>query len=248
MTDEAKPLNLVMPGRSLSAGRGWSWIMGGWSFFTAAPLMWIVFIIALVIGSVVFQFFPIVGSLAWQVLSPVLSAGLVLGCRSLETSGELELEHLFAGFRTNFGQLVVLGLLYVGGGLLILGVMFAFVGSAIVMAVIHGDADALAQAFAISAPLVVGSFISLILAGLLLSAYWFAPALVVMHGVAPAKAMMASLGATFRNVGPFLVYGLVMFFFLIVAMIPLGLGMLVWAPVMIASGYFSYREVFTEGA
>jgi uncharacterized membrane protein len=60
--------------------------------------------------------------------------------------------------------------------------------------------------------------------------------------------MQASLGATFRNVIPFLVYGLVMFFFLIVAVIPFGLGMLVWIPVMVASGYLSYRGVFTEGA
>jgi uncharacterized membrane protein len=248
MSDEAQPLNLVMPGRSLSAGHGWSWVRGGWSFFTAAPLMWIVFIVVLVILSLVFHFFPIIGSLAWQVFSPVISAGLVVGCRSLETSGELEIEHLFAGFKSNFGQLIVLGLLYVLGGLIILGVLFGFVGTAIVMALVNNDADALVQAFAITTPLLVGGFIALILAALLLSAYWFAPALVMMHGVSPAKAMVASLGATFRNVGPFLVYGLVMGFFLVVAMIPLGLGLAVWAPVMIASGYFSYREVFTEGA
>ena len=244
--DEAQPLNLVMPGRSLPAGSGWSWIRGGWSFFTAAPGMWIVFIILLAIGSVVFNFIPILGSLAWQVLSPVIGGGLVVGCRSIETSGELELEHLFAGLKTNFANLLVLGLLYVTGGLLILGVIFAFVGTAIVMAVLNGDADALMQAFAITTPLLVGSFIALVMAGLLLAAYWFAPALVVMHGVAPLKAMQASLGATFRNVGPFLVYGLAMFFFLIIAAIPFGLGMLVWIPVMVASGYFSYREVFTE--
>jgi len=248
MSDEAQPLGLVMPGRSLPAGRGWTWVRGGWSFFTAAPLMWMVFIVVLVIASVVFHFFPIIGSLAWQVFMPVISAGLVVGCRSLETSGELELEHLFAGFRMNFGNLILLGLLYLLGELVILGVMFGFVGTSIVMAVLNNDAEALTQALAITTPLVVGSFISLILAALLVSAYWFAPALVAMNGVPPAKAMVASLGATFRNVGPFLVYGLVMFFFLIVAMIPFGLGILVWLPVMIASGYFSYREVFTEGA
>jgi uncharacterized membrane protein len=247
MSEEAQPLNLVMPGRSLSAGSGWSWIRGGWSFFTAAPLMWIVFMIVLVVCSLVVQFIPIVGSFAWQVISPAISAGLVIGCRSLETSGELELEHLVAGFKTHFGQLIVLGLLYVLGGLIILGVMAACVGTAIVMAVLNGDADALMQAFAITTPLLVGGFISLILAALLLASYWFAPALVVMHGMAPSKAMLASLGATFRNVGPFLVYGLVMFFFLMLALLPFGLGMLIWVPVTIASGYFSYREVFTEG-
>jgi uncharacterized membrane protein len=247
MSDDVQAPGLVMPGRSLSAGHGWAWVRGGWSFFTAAPAMWIVFLVVLIVCSVVFHFIPLIGSLAWHVLSPVVSAGLVIGCRSLETKGELELEHLFAGFRTNFTGLLVLGLLYVLGELLILGVMFAFVGTSLVMALINGDGDALVQAFAFTMPLLAGGLISFILAGLLLSAYWFAPALVVMHGVAPAKAMLASLGATFRNIGPFLVYGLAMLFFLVLAMIPLGLGLLAWAPVMVASGYFSYREVFTEG-
>ena len=132
--DEAQPLNLVMPGRSLPSGSGWSWIKGGWALFAAAPLMWIVFIVVLVICSVVFNFVPILGSLAWQVLSPVIGAGLVIGCRSLETSGELELEHLFAGFKTNLANLLILGALYVLGGLIILGIMVAFVGTSIVMA------------------------------------------------------------------------------------------------------------------
>jgi len=246
--DEAQPLNLVMPGRSLPSGSGWSWIKGGWALFAAAPLMWIVFIVVLVICSVVFNSIPILGSLAWQVLSPVIGAGLVIGCRSLETSGELELEHLFAGFKTNLANLLILGALYVLGGLIILGIMVAFVGTSIVMAALNGDADALMQVFVITTPLLVGGLVCVILACLLLAAYWFAPALVVMHGVAPLKAMQASLGATFRNVIPFLVYGLVMFFFLIVAVIPFGLGMLVWIPVMVASCYLSYRGVFTEGA
>ena len=246
MSEEAQPLNLVMPGRSLSAGSGWSWIQGGWSFFIAAPGMWIVMMIMLVVGAVVFSVIPLIGSFAWQVVSPVLSAGLVVGCRSLETSGELEIEHLFAGFKANFGSLLVLGLLYVLGGIAILGVMFASVGSAILAALMSGDSEAMMQAFAITTPLIIGVFVSIILAALLLSAAWFAPALVVMHNVNPVKAMLASMGATFRNVGPFLIYGLVMLFFAIIAMIPFGLGMLVWVPVTVASGYFSYREVFTE--
>jgi hypothetical protein len=88
--ENEQALGLVMPGRSLSASHGWSWVRGGWSFFIAAPLVWMVFIVVLVIVSLVFHFIPIIGSLAWQVLSPVISAGLVIGCRSLETSGELD--------------------------------------------------------------------------------------------------------------------------------------------------------------
>jgi uncharacterized membrane protein len=49
-----------------------------------------------------------------------------------------------------------------------------------------------------------------------------------------------------RNFVPFLVYGIVMLFFALLAAIPFGLGYLVWVPVTMASLYVSYRQIFTE--
>jgi uncharacterized membrane protein len=46
---------------------------------------------------------------------------------------------------------------------------------------------------------------------------------------------------------PFLVWGIVMTLAGIVAVIPFGLGLLVWLPVAIASTYIAYRDIFTEG-
>ena len=83
MSEEAQPLNLVMPGRSLSAGSGWSWIQGGWSFFIAAPGMWIVMMIMLVVGAVVFSVIPLIGSFAWQVVSPVFEGKSMLESQRL---------------------------------------------------------------------------------------------------------------------------------------------------------------------
>jgi uncharacterized membrane protein len=52
-----------------------------------------------------------------------------------------------------------------------------------------------------------------------------------------------------RNIIPFLVYGIVMMLLAIVAVIPFGLGMLVWVPLAITSTYTSYRAIFTaDGA
>jgi uncharacterized membrane protein len=58
--------------------------------------------------------------------------------------------------------------------------------------------------------------------------------------------MKESFFACFRNFVPMLVYGLVMTALAIAAVIPLGLGFLVWVPVLIATTYTSYRSVFTE--
>ncbi len=80
----------------------------------------------------------------------------------------------------------------------------------------------------------------------LLMAYWFAPALVIMHGMGAVAAMKASFGACLRNFIPFLIYGIVMMVLVVVAMIPFGLGLLVWIPLSFTSTYAAYRDMFTE--
>jgi uncharacterized membrane protein len=199
---------------------------------------WVVFVVA---------FLCLIGTIAANVLSPVLAGGVYLGCRSLETGGELELEHLFSGFRRHFGDLVVIGVAYLLGGIAIVLVFAMFAGMSIVSAMLAGNQnDALAALTAASVPLAIGALVATALSVPLMAAYWFAPMLVMLNDVKPLEAMKASLVACFRNFLPFLVYGIVMLLLAIVAVIPLGLGMFVWAPLLVASMYASYRGVFTE--
>jgi len=240
-------LKLVVPGRGVPLGSGVSWIGAGWRLFVRSPVMWIVAILILFVIAIVMGFVPFIGSLAFQVLNPVFAAGLVIACRSLEQGGEFELEHLFAGFKSRFGNLLVVGLLVVVGWVAIFFVCMAFVGFGVLGAILSGDPENVRAT-------ILNSGLSIALAGLvalalsvpLLMLYWFAPALVVMHGMTPIDAMKASFGACLRNVFPFLVYGIVMMLLAIVAAIPLGLGMLVWVPLAITSTYASYREIFTD--
>jgi uncharacterized membrane protein len=255
-TTEAKPaeafdegLRLVLPGRGLPAGAGWDWVARGWKLFVAAPLMWVVSIVVLFVLAIVMAFVPIIGSIAFQMLQAVFAGGFVVACRSLERGGEFELEHLFAGFSKRFVPLLVVGLVFMLAVLGLLLVVFAFAGLSILGAIMSGDSDAIAAAAMGSA--IVAMLASLVVLAALvpmLAAYWFAPALVMMHDMAPIAAMKASFFACFRNFVPFLLYGLVMLVGMIVAMIPFGLGMLVWVPVAIASTYVAYRQVFTDEA
>jgi uncharacterized membrane protein len=75
-------------------------------------------------------------------------------------------------------------------------------------------------------------------------ATWFAPALIVSHDLAPAAALKASFYACLKNWLPFLVYGVVLLVLGLAAAIPLGLGYLVLVPVLVASVYTSYRDIF----
>jgi uncharacterized membrane protein len=243
-------LNLVLPGRSLSAGAGWEWIAGGWRLFLRAPLMWIIALIIIFVAFVAIGIVPILGAIAVQLLQPVASAGLIIAAHSLERGGNFELEHLFAGFKKNFANLVVVGLLFLAGGVLIMLVFFALlamtVGTAVLGAFASGNSDQVAAAAGASILMVlVGVLVMMALLVPLLAAYWFAPALVMMHDMKPMAAMRESFFACMRNFVPFLVYGLVVFVLAIVAAIPFGLGYLVLVPVMLASTYVAYRQIFT---
>jgi len=242
-------LRLVMPGRHVDAGRGASWIGEGWRLFVRAPLMWIISIVVLFIVAIVMNFIPILGGIVFQVLQIVFWAGFIAACRSLEKGGEFELEHLMAGFKRNFGSLVLVSIIFMVLGLMIAAVYFGLIGFSVMGAALSGDAEAVQRALLNSIGLaVVGALIAFAIAVPVFAAMWFAPALIFMHGVPPLEAMKASLGASFRNFIPFLVYGVIMFVLAIVAMIPFGLGMLVYVPLTIASAYASYRDIFTEEA
>jgi uncharacterized membrane protein len=80
----------------------------------------------------------------------------------------------------------------------------------------------------------------------LMMALWFAPALVVFHERGPVEAMKESFVGCLKNIVPFLVYGLVGLVFAILASIPVGLGWLLLGPVLIASLYASYRDIYLE--
>ena len=75
-------------------------------------------------------------------------------------------------------------------------------------------------------------------------ALWFAPALVVLHEESAMNAMVASFKGCLQNLIPFLLYGLVGLVLTIIATIPLMLGWLILIPMITASIYISYKDIF----
>ena len=240
-------LELVVPGKVLPAGAGMDWIGRGWALFARSPLMWIVSLVIMFLCAIVLAFIPFLGTIAFQVAQAVFVGGYVAACRHIERGGEFELEHLFAGFKVRFVPLLIVGLIFLAVSLGIMLLFFLAVGLSLLPAFLSGDPSVMSAAMA-------GSLIGLALASLvmmalfvpLMAAYWFAPALVMMHDMAPIEAMKASFFACFRNFVPFLVYSIVMTITLVLAVLPFFLGLLVWVPVAIASTYVAYRQIFTN--
>ncbi len=241
------PATLVMPARRVRAAAGVDWVADGWRLFRKASLMWIAFLILFFLIHLGLGLVPWVGMWIGNLLSPILMGGIALGCRSLETGGDLELEHLLAGFRRNTGLLLAIGVVYVAGELVLMGVFSLFAGAPFLWAIVSGDEAAIVNLLPEDLlPLALGALVTLALALPLMAAYWFAPPLAMLHDIPALPAMKESLVACLRNFVPMLVYGLVMLALLVAAAIPIGLGLFVWAPLLMATTYTSYRSVFTE--
>lgn len=237
--------DLIENGQRVPVGNGVAWIGRGWTLFRMAPGTWIGISVVLMIIVVALSAVPILNLLSSLVM-PIFAGGMMLGCKALEDGDALEFSHLFAGFRVNTGNLVLVGVLYLVGAVVIfgtVGVMSALLlGGAAAMG--GGDAEPFGAMMAVPFMLMVLVAMALFLP--LIMAFWFAPALVVLHDVPAFPAMRMSFFACLKNFLPFLLYGIVLTVLAVIATLPLLLGWLVLSPVMWASMYASYRDMFVQ--
>ena len=244
VADTAAPVqgDFVPGGRVLPAGRGWAWIADGWSLFKRQPAMWMGIAVLLAIIFIVLAFIPLLGSLAAVVLAPVFGAGLVIGSRSIDEGGTLEVAHLFAGFRERFGTLASVGLVYLGASVAI-ALVVGIVTGAGVWSLVGAGADPAAIGAA-GATVLLAFLVMMALMLPVVMAVWFAAPLVVFHELGAGEAMKQSFVACLRNIMPFLVYGVIALLLGMLASLPFALGWLVLGPVLGGSLYTSYRDIF----
>ena len=231
--------------KTVPISRGLDWITEGFGLFRLNPLIWIVMLIIFLAIVMLLALIPFIGAIATLLLQPVLIGGMLLGCRSLEQGQELRIDHLFVGFRQNTNALVMVGLISGAGYFLVGLVILLVVGGGLGLSALGGynDLPALAMGGAMFAYIFSG-LIGLALTIPIAMASWFAPALVVFDNMQAWDAMKTSFSACLSNMLPFLLYGIIALMLTVLAMIPFGLGLLVLGPVLIASVYTGYRDIF----
>jgi uncharacterized membrane protein len=242
-------VDFLPEGRVVPAGNAFQWLGRGWGLFTQQPGIWIAIVVLFAALTIVVNFVPLIGGLVALLFGPVLVGGLMMGCRGLERGEPLEIGHLFAGFRRNTGQLVLIGVVTLVAWLAILLLMFAIAGTSLAVFGMGGMGAPGQQA---ASGLAAGGAIFAGLLGLALAipmymALWFATPLVALSNLDTLSAVRRSFFGCLRNIVPFLLYALVLFLLAIVATIPIGLGWLVLGPVLIASVYAGYRDIFFAG-
>jgi len=233
---------------SVPFGHGWTWLARGFWHLRQNPGVWILALLAWVGMSLVLSLVPLVGSIVVTMISPVIVAGFMIGADAQQQGDDFEFACLFAGFSRNAGQLLLVGLLYLVGMIVIGVIVFAmlvgtFAGLGGMGALETGD-PAIAAAVLTSPTLLLASLVGFAIAVPLLMAYWFAPPLVALSDLSALSAMRLSFVGCLKNILPFLLYGLAGMLLVIVGALPFGLGLLIVLPMIMASIYTGYRDIY----
>lgn len=233
--------SFIPNGRTVGIGRGANWLGTGWEMFRQSAGTWIGLIVIWVVLIMISSLIPLV-NLFNMILGTLLAGGLMIACHNQRREGSLNIGDLFAGFSEHFVPLLVLGLLGMVAYFIAAIPMIVVMGGAF-FALLTGASNGINPAM-LGIPLLLGLLLFLALLIPVMAAMWFAPALVVISKCSPVEALKRSFFGCLRNFLPFLLWGLLIMVLLILGAIPLGLGLLVAVPMLWASTYAAFRDIY----
>lgn len=250
-----------MQARIVTAAHGAGWLATGWRLFRVAPLAWLAATLAYWFVVSALSLVPLLGGAVALALMPAFTVGFMSLARAAEHGATLDLRLLFDGFRHRPGPQLALGAVYFLGLAAVLAASVLADDGQLARWVLGGrrpgaeavEGDALFAAATVAA-----------LAYLpVMAAFWFAPPLVAWHSAGVAKALFFSFFACVMNWRALAVYGvlvalatlalpLVVLNALLLAAggeprlvtALLGAFVVVVLPILFASFYASYRDVF----
>lgn len=152
---------------------------------------------------------PVIGFLLALVFMPAATLGLMVASRDADAGRKARPAALFAAFRAGPAytrQMLLLGVLYAGSFVVMLGISALFDGGAFAMGYVSGNRSA-GDMF--NDPAVkIAMWVTLLLYMPLSMLFWHAPALVFWYRISPPKSLFFSFVACVRNTGAFTVYAL----------------------------------------
>lgn len=245
-----------MQANQLPTHRGWHWLRDGLLLWRRSPALLSFLAFGYLLSLLVISIFPLIGQPIASLLMPILSLGVLNGCKAIDAGRKVGPEVLFSGFKRNVQSLITIGGIYLVGSLLVLGLTALVDGGGLLSAMTGGMSEADTN----EASLPVALLFAIALSTPVVMAYWFAPVLAGWWDLNAPKAMFFSFYACLRNWRPFLAYAIaLMVFGALVPGIIIGvIGLisptfatiltvplpLILVPVIFASFYTSARDVF----
>ncbi len=227
------------------AGSATAWLGRSYWHFKQNPFAWIGALIIFIVLSMGLSFVPVIGALAVNLLSPVIMAGFSIGAQEQDNGGDFRIGHLFAGFSQNFGALVMVGVFYLLFIILIGAVFGGIIGLTMAgSGMIDPNAGPQVMMNSMGPISMILMLLALMLIVFVAMAYYYAPTLIALDNMSALAAMKMSLNGCLKNWLALLVFGILAFLLLVIGMIPAMLGLLVVIPMLQASIYVSYRDIF----
>ncbi|MGC3961796.1 MAG: BPSS1780 family membrane protein [Rhodocyclaceae bacterium] len=241
--------------RRIHPARAVDWLAAGWRMFIARPFTWLLmalvaFVVMALVSTLVVPL-PVVGPMAAPILMVLFIGGMLSAAERQAHGQAIGFENLFDGLRRHLGNLTLVGVFYsiplvlmslvtvlaLTGGLLA-GLLGTALGGAL--------SGLLSGAMALVSMIMTGWVFVGVFFALMILALICAPALVMYRGTPSFDAMRLSLGASVRNLGATLLFGLMIYTLFLIALIPAGLGILVLIPVGIGALREAYLDMFGE--
>ena len=248
--------------RILTARQGWRWLLDGFKIFRKFQFMLPIIVLSYWMLMVILNSVPVIGPVIATLCIPVFSVSLMNICRLIEQGEQINPALLLSGFRVNLRTLLILGVIYLIAALAILGLTSLIDDGVLLNFFIAGKNTSGPQAS--ESDIMLSGLVALALFSPLMMAYWYAPVLAAWHNLSSGKALFFSLVACLRNWRAFLVFSLcILIAGLLLPGLVLNLLSSVFAgqsspvlilfslmivfigmPVLYASFYVSYRDVF----
>lgn len=236
--------SFIPNGRSVSAGRGAGWIGDAWRLFFARPGKWLLTLLILMLVSTAVSSIPL-ANIANGLLWPFAGAAMVAAADLQRRTGTFDLDVLFAGFQKPAPLLIF-------GGVYMLIFVALYVAMASMVSVSVANRAVLNLGGSVDPQTVLSRnywlAILVYFAAVLpiTAALFFATPLVLLHDLPAGTAMKMSLIGSIKNILPGVVYTLCAILFVLVSIIPIGLGLLISIPVLMLTAYTMYRDIFIE--
>lgn len=238
---------LLTEPRPCDAGRGIAWLTQAWKLFKSQWLKWLLVFWAVGIVFGVLGLIPIVDILI-SLVSFNLVGGFILMAAEQANGRDFGFETFLTAFTKHFVPLFLLTIIYFAvmvAAIMVLGIIAVALITAMGISIDAIDAEFLIQDGFLWVVLLF--LVGMLVVFLMLMATWFAPALMILHGVKVIDAMKMSFKGCLKNILPFLVYSLVGgTAVVVIAILTLGLALIPLLPILTMVYYTSYRDVWTE--
>jgi len=206
--------------KTVDPGAGINWLQGGWAGFKAGGGLLIGMVVVSLLITLVLAWIPWLGKILVPVVGTFLYAGMLRSLRGHATGRTMQFDDLWSAFgdQDRMVHLAIVSLVPVLGSLLQSAFSGGFVGS------------------------VLGALVSVVVIALT----YFAVPLVLFRNLEAPHALKSSLEGVIANLPAVIVFWIACIVLTLLALVPLGLGLLVLVPVLLGAAYEAYAEIYGD--